>query len=370
MKSHGGLFVRVCALSDLADAMLRAAQGKRSRPPVLAFLDNAESELAALRDEILTGIYQPRPYTQFRIMDPKPRQISCADFRDRVVHHALCAAIGPAIERRMIADNFACRAGLGSHRALLRAMEFSRRHRYFLKTDIRRYYDSVDHGILMGMVERLFRERPLVNLIGRIVRHPVPGQPSGKGLPIGNLTSQWLANLYLDGTDHWIKEERRATGYARYMDDLAVWADSKDFLWELAADLDERLQTHFGLTLKTEGTVVAPCGEGMSFLGWRVYPKMLRVRSSRLRHTRHLFRLREAECAAGVITGEALQAAVRSMAAPRAFLGFGPPLVRSLPLNVERSFFLAKSFFAKSLKKGNAGSKGVKPGCFNRNCEP
>jgi len=328
MKSHGSLFARVCAPDELEAAMLRAARGKRSRPLVQAFLADAERELASLRAELLGGAYQPRPYTQFRVMDPKPRRISCADFRDRVVHHAVCAAIGPAIDRRLVADNFACRAGKGSHRALLRARHFARRHRFFLKTDIRRYYDSIDHRILLAAVGRLFRERPLVELIERIVRHPVPGQSSGKGLPIGNLTSQWLANLYLDPIDHWLKEERRAPGYVRYMDDLAVWADSKDFLWELVAGLDERLRVRLGLELKREATVVAPCSEGVPLLGWRIYPNLLRVQGARLRRTRRLLRRREEECAAGIIAEAELQAAARSMAAPRAFLGGGPRLAR------------------------------------------
>ena len=326
MKSHGGLFEGICAFENLDAAMRRAARGKASRGPVRLFAGRAETELPALREELLAGSYTPRPYSQFRILDPKPRLISCADFRDRVVHHAVCAAIGPVIDRRLIDDNFACRKGRGSHRAILRAREFARRLRYFLKTDIRRYYESVDHGALMEKVGRLFRERALVELIGRIVRAPMPGQVPGKGLPIGNLTSQWLANLYLDEIDHWVKEEREAPGYARYMDDIAVWSDSKEFLWELAGDLDERLGARLSIGLKQDGTIVAPVSEGMPFLGWRVFPGFLRVRPSRLRRSRRLLLRREGQYARGEITGEQLQACVRSMDGPRRYLGFGPSI--------------------------------------------
>lgn len=328
MKSFGGCFEAVMATPNLEAAMRRAARGKRERAAVQQFMVNSELELARLQEELRDGSYCPRPYRQFRILDPKPRLISCADFRDRVVHHAICAQIAPAIERRLIADNYACRAGKGSHRAILRARDFAQRYRFFLRVDVRRYYDSIDHAILLGRLERVFRERRLLDLLDRVIRHPLPGQSPGKGLPIGSLTSQWLANFYLDECDHWLKEERGVPGYVRYMDDMAVWANDKDTLQALALDLDDRLQQRLAVTLKREATLVAPCSEGMPFLGWRVYPKILRQRASRLRRRRHLLVRREAQYASGDITEAQLQACVRAMDGPRRFFGSGEPLVR------------------------------------------
>jgi hypothetical protein len=326
MKSHGGLFDRILDPANLDAALDRAVRGKGERAPVQRLLAERATALPALRAELTDGTYRPRPYTQFAICDPKPRRISCADIRDRVVHHAVCAVLAPVIERRLIADNYACRVGKGSHRALLRAQYFARRHGWCLKTDIRRYYDSIDHAILLGKLGALCREPALCRLLAVIVEHPIPGQTPGQGLPIGNLTSQWFANLYLDEIDQWIKEERRLPGYVRYMDDLAGWADDKETLFALAADLRARLAERLGLELKEARTLVAPVGEGMPFLGWRVFPGLLRQQGPRLRRQRRWLVRREAQYRAGEIGADKLQDCVRALAGPRAFLGYGEPL--------------------------------------------
>jgi hypothetical protein len=329
MRSHGGLFERILAPQNLQTAVERAAQGKHARAPVQRFLAECPENLERLAEEPRTGDYRPRPYTQFGILDPKPRLISCANFRDRIVHHAVCAVLAPAIERRLIADNYACRPGKGSHRALLRAQTLARRHGWYLKTDIRRYYDSVDHTTLLGRLGRLCREPALRRLLAVIVEHPLPGQAPGKGLPIGNLTSQWFANFYLDELDHWVKEVRRIPGYVRYMDDIACWAPDKDTLFALAADMRVLLAERLGLVLKEERTLVAPVSEGMPFLGWRVFPGLLRQQGKRLRRRRRLLARREAAFLRGQLNAERLQDCVRAMSGPRRFLGYGEP-VRSV----------------------------------------
>jgi len=326
VKSYGGLFGRIVQPANLLAAMWRAARGKRYRGPVARFLADAKLELERLRWELTLGTYRPRPLTQFSILDPKPRVISCADFRDRVVHHAVCAHVAPAIERRLIDDNYACRIGKGSHRAVLRARQFARRYGYWLRLDIRHYYANINHEILLAKLGRLFRERALRELLEIVVRHPVPGGAPGRGLPIGSLTSQWFANLYLDETDHWIKETCRAPGYVRYMDDFAVWADSRSFLWAMAADLRDRLESELRIEMKEEATLLAPCSEGMPFLGYRVFPGIVREKHARIRRRRRLLRLREAQFDRAEITEGQLQACVRSMAGPRRYLGFGEPL--------------------------------------------
>jgi len=326
MKSYGGLFERIVDPANLRAALDRAAAGKRERAPVQRLLAERETEIPRLAEALRAGTYCPRPYQQFAICDPKPRRISCADIRDRVVHHGVCAVLAPLIERRLIADNYACRQGKGSHRALLRAQAFARRHGWYLKTDIRRYYDSIDHALLLGKLSALCREPALRRLLSVIVLHPIPGQAPGKGLAIGNLTSQWFANLYLDEIDHWIQEERGIPGYVRYMDDLALWADDKATLFALAADLRPRLAERLGLVLKEERTLIAPVGEGMPFLGWRVYPWLLRQQGRRLRRQRRLLARREAQYQAGEIDAGRLQDCVRALAGPRKFLGYGEPI--------------------------------------------
>lgn len=326
MKSYGALFARIVAPESLEAAVDRAAQGKHDRPAVQRFLAARAANIDQLAEEIGNGEYRPRPYRQFGILDPKPRLISCADFRDRVVHHAVCAVLAPLIDRRLVTDNFACRIGKGSHRALLRAQQLARRYGWFLKTDIRRYYDSVDHSVLLGKLARLCREPALLGLLRTIVEHPVAGQAPGKGLPIGNLTSQWFGNFYLDEVDHWVKEARGIPGYVRYMDDIACWAESKDELFALAADLRVFIGERLHLELKEERTIVAPVSEGMPFLGWRIYPGILRQQGKRLRRQRRLLAQREAAYRRGELSGERLQDCVRAMSGPRRFLGYGEPI--------------------------------------------
>ena len=326
MKSFGDLFERVWGPADLHAAMMRAARGKRDRAPVARFLADADAELAALSEEIRSGRYAPRPYTQFRIMDPKPRRISCADFRDRVVHHSLCAAIGPVIEPRLVADTFACRRGKGAHRAVLRAQTLARRFPYFAKLDIERFYDSVDHEVLLGLLGRLFREGRLRELLECIIRHPFPGQTEGKGLPIGNLTSQWFANLYLDGADHQVKDEWQVGGYVRYMDDMLVFARTKAGAWESADALHEWLWGERSLRVKASSLVVAPCSEGIPFLAMRVFPRFVRFQHARYHRARRLVRRREKECAAGTITAGRLIDSAQAVCGCARFFGIRPAL--------------------------------------------
>jgi RNA-directed DNA polymerase len=320
MKSYGGLFDLIIAPENLRVAMFRAAKGKIDRGPVQAFLEDADRELAVLHAALRDGVYRPRSYTQFRIMDPKPRTISCSDFRDRIAHHAICSVIGPLVERRFVADSFACRVGKGAHRAVHRAQVFSRRHHYFFKADIRKFYDSVDHGVLLALLDGMFRERRLRDLMAIIVRHAYPRQMPGIGLPIGNLTSQWFANLYLDAFDHFVKDRLGVKGYVRYMDDFVLWHDSKSELFRFWNESRDFLAGRLRLTLKAPACRVAPCSEGLPFLGLRVFPRMLRLQHGRYHRMQRLIRRREAQHRAGELSAEKLADCVRAAVGQVVFL--------------------------------------------------
>lgn len=320
MKSFGSLWDRITCWENLESAMRCAARGKADRRPVQRFLGDAEKELLVLQEDLRTGTYRPRPYTQFRIRDPKPRTISCADFRDRVVHHAVCDVAGPLLERRMVSDSYACRAGKGTHRAVLQAQRYCRRFRYYLKLDVRKFFESVDHEILVGLLRRLFREQPLRDLLETVVRHPVPKSAAGKGLPIGNLTSQWFANLYLDGLDHAVKEQWRFRGHVRYMDDIVLWADDKTDLWWALAAVRDWLSAQRRLALKDGATRLAPTAEGLPFLGLRVYPHALRLQRRRYRRLQRLVVRREKELCAGTIRAEQYVASLRAASGILSFL--------------------------------------------------
>lgn len=217
-----------------------------------------EPNLLRLQAELRSGAYRPLPYRQFRSRDPKPRVITVAAYRDRVVHHALCKSLDAALERLLVLDTYACRKGKGTRPALRRAERFTRRFRYSLSLDMCRYFDSIDHQVLLQSLSRLTRDRAYLATLERIVRHAIPGQRPGRGLPIGNLTSQHFANLYLSPVDHLVRDRLAVPGYVRYMADLLLFADDSSSLRRAQAQIVECLDRDLHLELKTEATRLAP----------------------------------------------------------------------------------------------------------------
>jgi len=234
------------------DAYKKAAKGKRSRPNVAAFDFTVATELLGLQKELLCGVYRPGSYVNFHIHEPKQRKISAAPFRDRVVHHALCNLIEPRFERQFIADSYANRKHKGTHRAVNRLQIFARRFRYVLRADIVKHFPSIDHVILKEILSKEILEEDVMALCCQIIdsgegvledeypMHWFPGDDllavcRPRGLPIGNLTSQFWSNCYLNPFDHFVNRELQCPAYLRYVDDFALFSDSKKQLWELEA---------------------------------------------------------------------------------------------------------------------------------------
>jgi RNA-directed DNA polymerase len=313
MRRQGGLFQRVIRFDNLLLAAHKAARGKRDRPAVARFVFHLERELLALQNDLESVAYHPGSFFTFEVRDPKRREICAAPFRDRVVHHAVCNVLEPCFERRLIFDTYACRPGKGTHAAVARAQQFARRHRYFLKCDVRKYFQSVDHAPLRALLARLFKDPPLLALLDRIIAHAPPDASPGKGLPIGNLTSQHFANLYLGELDHHLKERHRIKGYLRYMDDLLLFANDKPILHLWLADIRRFLQDSLGLMLKERATLVAPVTEGIPFLGLRVYPGVIRLNQRSLRRFRRQVGSREGACRAGRLDAEDLASSAASL---------------------------------------------------------
>jgi retron-type reverse transcriptase len=245
MKRYGNLWAEVVNFENLLTAARQAQKWKRFRDNVLAFNYNLEQELEQIQTELRDKTYCPGAYKTFEVMEPKPRKISAAPYRDRVIHHALCNVIVPIFERTFIADSYANRLGFGTHRALKRFTQFARSSRYILQCDIRKYFPSIDHEILKRLLRRKIKCADTLWLIDTIIdnsneQEPVieyfPGDglltpiERRRGLPIGNLTSQFFANIYLNGLDHFVKEQLRASKYLRYVDDFALFADDRNFL--------------------------------------------------------------------------------------------------------------------------------------------
>jgi len=283
VKRSGHLFEQVASFGGLRRAARRAACGKRLSSQAAAFLCDLEREVLRLQRELLEGTYRPGPYRTFAIVDPKRRTISAAPFRDRVVHHALCAAMEPTLERYAIADSYACRTGKGTLAALHRARHYTRRHAWFLKLDVRRYFESADHSVLRALLHRLFKDQRLLGLADLVIGAGAPGSPPGKGLPIGNLTSQHFANLYLGPLDHRIKETLYIPAYCRYLDDLLLFADSQEELAAAGVDVAGFCAATLKLELRHEATRLEPVMAGVPFLGFRIWPGLTRFDARRKR---------------------------------------------------------------------------------------
>ncbi|MBP8948289.1 MAG: hypothetical protein KBG73_05565 [Candidatus Promineofilum sp.] len=282
------MYVQIASWDNLLLAYHRAAQGKRGQPNVAAFEHRLEDNLHQLRTELLNHTYRPGPYTSFFIHESKRRLISAAPFRDRVVHHALCNLIEPIFERSFIADSYANRAGKGTHRALDRCQRFARRYPYVLQCDVRQFFPSIDHAILRAQLARRIACPETLGLIDLILNSGVGvladmyemvyfsgddllAALRSRGLPIGNLTSQFWANVYLNPFDHFVKRELRCQAYLRYVDDFLLFAPDKATLWAWRAAIAGRLA---GLRLVIHPAAhPRPVGEGIPFLGFVVYPK-------------------------------------------------------------------------------------------------
>ncbi len=303
MKRYGDLWSQITDITNLVEAAQKAQRGKRYRPNVLAFNHQLEANLWQLHSELVNQTYQPGNYFTFEIVEPKRRMISAAPYRDRVVHHALCNVIAPIFERTFTTDSFANRTGYGTHRAVRRFVGYARRHRYVLQCDLMKYFPSIDHGILKEQIRHKLKCADTLWLIDRILDGSNPQEPLDwyfpgddlftpverrRGLPIGNLTSQFFANVYLNGFDHFIKEDLGAACYVRYVDDFALFSDNKDWLTQARRRLTEWLMS-LRLRIHPIKSQLFETRHGASFLGYRVLPQQVRVRSDNLRRARQRF---------------------------------------------------------------------------------
>lgn len=304
-KTYRNLWPQLISWDNLLLAYRLCCRRKRCKPDAVRFDFAWESHLLQLQRDLSDGTYRPGPYRNFYVFDPKKRKISAAPYRDRIVHHAVVNVLEPLYEKRFLHDSYACRKGKGTHRALDRAQRFLRRFPYYLKTDVVKFFPSVDHGALRAILHRRIQDRQLLELIEMILGSGVgildsevepcyfPGDDlfavcRPHGLPLGNLTSQFLANVILDQIDHFIKEELRAPGYVRYADDLVLFGRDKKLLWNWHAALTEKMAS-LRLRLHKDKTYIRPSTTGLKFLGFRLHRDGRRLLSSGItRFTRRL----------------------------------------------------------------------------------
>lgn len=280
MRRVGGLFERIVDPENLRLAFWKASRGKAARKDQQSYRANLGEELARLHVGLIDESYEVGDYRRFVIHEPKHREICAAAFRERVLHHALMNVCEPYIDRWLIDQTYACRRGFGQWKAILRAQTHARRRGWYLKCDFRKFFDSISHDGVLQMLERRFKDKFVIRWFGRIV--DTYQTKSGFGLPIGNLTSQHLANLYLDRLDRFVAEGHATTtkgksvDYVRYMDDFVYWSDDKGLLRNLRDEICQWSADVLGLTVKAEPPINRTC-HGMEFLGHRVYPRGVRL---------------------------------------------------------------------------------------------
>lgn len=304
MKRLDGLWPQVIAFDNLWLAWRKARRGKSRSAGAVAFEWDLERNLLTLQQALASGDYRPGAYRLFTIYERKPRLIAAAPFGDRVVHHAVMNVIEPRLDRRFIYDSYACRRGKGVHRAVRRYQGWAQRYGYVLKLDVQQYFPSIDRLVLKDTLRRHLRDEPVLALLDRIIdggpeppsAAPVyyPGDdlltPLARpcGIPIGNLTSQFFANLYLNDLDHGVKEMLRVPAYLRYVDDMVLLADDKGQLWAWRDWMADRLAT-VRLRLHPTKAKVCQVAEGLDLLGYQVFPYGRRLRNANgLRFRRRL----------------------------------------------------------------------------------
>lgn len=319
-NSFTNLYPQVCSLENVMAAARLAMQGKLSGRAAARFHARWETHAVRLHEELTAEIWQPGPYTYFDIHEPKLRRVAAAPFRDRVVHHALVRVLEPIFEKKFIEDSYACRQGKGTHAAVRRCAEFARRFPVVLKCDLRRYFASIDHEILLERIGRTVADPLVMALIRRILASHADSRrrewggdlfdvrERACGLPIGNLTSQFFANIHLDGFDHFVKQELRVKGYVRYVDDFLLFAASPEQArcWgrQARAFLDVlRLTIH-----PDKYRVCRTEREGADFCGFVCYASgRIKVRGASVRrYVKRLKKLKES------VTVQEIGASVRS----------------------------------------------------------
>lgn len=335
------MYRELCTLENLLHAHIQAQLDNRYKRRICAFTFSLEENVLRLRWELLHGAYTPRPYTYFTLHDPKTRSIAAPDFRDRVVQHALVNVIQPLFEKQFICDSYACRSNKGTHFAAKRLKKFLMATRsfhgkdtpiYVLQCDIRKFFQSVSWDILLEIMNKTIlcpKTFALINTIVTTHNHVALRNISSSsqlslfisdtdgaqasisvkertGLPIGNLTSQLFANIYLNELDHFVKDRLRVRWYGRYMDDFFVLHHDRTYLQQLCEAINAFLQEKLHLCLHPKKLTIKNVSTGVPFVGYRTFYDHVLVRSTTLRRIERKYRSKAKQVKHGRLTTQKL----------------------------------------------------------------
>ena len=286
------LWKELCSFDNLYLAFKKAKKHKTTKDYVIEFERELSNNLLAIRSELLLHSYSPKPLVNFIIRDPKTRKISKSNFRDRVVHHALCNIIEPIFERIFIYDSYANRVGKGTINAIKRFDYFKRKVSrnnnakcYALKADIKKYFESVNHGILISIIKKKIKDNNILWLINKILSNCTygGGGRTNAGMPLGNLTSQFFANVYLNELDYFIKHRLKVRYYIRYVDDFVILHNSKEQLEKYKCEISHFLIKQLSLQLHPDKSKIFQLSRGTTFLGLRIFQNHKLLKKSNIR---------------------------------------------------------------------------------------
>ncbi len=294
-KRKGFLYPEIYDWNNLLTAYKKARLSKGHKQEVMDFEYDLENILIEIQEKLKNNEYDFSGYKYFKIYEPKERNICCAPFQDRVIHHAICNVLNPILDRSIIAASYACRKGKGLHRAIKRAFYFYRNSEFVYKFDIRKYFYTIDHQILLSKIKKKIKDPHLISLLEKLLEthssggeyyFPFEGDTifdygRSRGLPIGNLTSQIFANYYLSEIDHFIKEKLHCKYYLRYMDDAIIFSDHKIELKKNKEILKNEL-SKLRLLIHPDKNQIHPTKRGLNFLGFRFYENQIKIQNKNL----------------------------------------------------------------------------------------
>lgn len=307
MRRHNNLFEKIVSIENLRLAFKNARKGKNWQHAVKEFRIDTEVKLLAIRESLINKTYRPSPYRVKQIYIPKTRDIYIAPFSpDRIIHHAIMNVLEPIWEKLFIYDSYACIKNKGLHRGSKRTMDFVRHNKYCLKCDISKFYPSMKHDVLYRIIQRKIKCKDTLALLKDIIY----SVPDGQNVPIGNYTSQWFGNVYLNEVDMRAKHVYKIKHYVRYCDDFLFFSNDKKQLREIGKDLKVYLSNQLGLRMsKCE---LFPVANGVDFLGYRHFPKYVLLRKSTAVRIKRRLRMLPGLFKSGRITLEQFRSSIAS----------------------------------------------------------
>jgi retron-type reverse transcriptase len=333
MKRYGNIYKQIYDFENLYQAYLEARKNKRYRADVLEFSANLEENLIEIQNELIWKEYEVGRYREFYVYEPKKRLIMALPFKDRVVQWAIYRVLNPIFNKTFIEHSYACRKWKGTHKAADKLQDWLRKldrkpiKHYYLKMDISKYFYRVDHDVALNILERKIKDKDVIWLLEKIIKSkqkpfglPLGMEPGdcpkhmrlyNKGMPIGNLTSQLLANIYLNELDQFCKHDLRIKYYIRYMDDFIILHHDKKYLHRLKVEIESFLNSQLKLHLNKK-TCIRPISLGIEFVGFKIWPTHRKLKKkSAIKMKRRLRYLKKAY-ARGEVALDEINASIQS----------------------------------------------------------